>query len=167
MKSKNTKKLVSAIVQGLVSGGAGYAVALVGDKLARMAFKYNVFDPAIQDYAKIGGRLVAAGGLGYMAGKGKAKKMPISLPTAMIGAAIATGAQVLDLPQLAGIKAQINNALGGDRVFEIPVNSYQDAMAVARAMKGNVAFAGDSIAFAGKSPIQYGLGSDQISNYGL
>lgn len=163
MKSKNTKKLVSAIVQGLVSGGAGYAVALVGDKLARMAFK----DPAIQDYAKIGGRLVAAGGLGYMAGKGKAKKMPISLPTAMIGAAIATGAQVLDLPQLAGIKAQINNALGGDRVFEIPVNSYQDAMAVARAMKGNVAFAGDSIAFAGKSPIQYGLGSDQISNYGL
>lgn len=166
MKSKNTKKLVSAIVQGLVSGGAGYAVALVGDKLARMAFK-GFKDPAIQDYAKIGGRLVAAGGLGYMAGKGKAKKMPISLPTAMIGAAIATGAQVLDLPQLWPIKAQINNALGGDRVFEIPVNSYQDAMAVARAMKGNVAFAGDSIAFAGKSPIQYGLGSDQISNYGL
>lgn len=164
MKSKSTKKLVSAIVSGLVSGGAGYAVALVGDKLARMVVK----DPIMtQDYAKIGGRLVASGVLGYMAGKGKAKKLPISLHTAMIGAAIATGAQVLDLPQLAGVKAQLNQALGGDRVYEIPVNSYQDAMAVARAMKGNIAFAGDRVAFAGNANVQYGLGSDQISNYGL
>lgn len=163
MKSKSTKKLVSAIVSGLVSGGAGYAVALVGDKLARMVVK----DPTMQDYAKIGGRLVSSGVLGYMAGKGKAKKLPISLPTAVVGAAIATGAQVLDLPQLAGVKAQINQALGGDRVFEIPVNSYQDAMAVAHAMKGNIAFAGDRVAFAGNANVQYGLGSDQISNYGL
>lgn len=141
----SSKKIGSAIIQALISGGVGYGVALLGDKGARMVVK----DPASQDLAGVGGRLASTILLAYMGAKGKAKKLPVNMQTATIGSAIATGAKALELPQLAPVKALTDKVFAGDEMV-FTVRTPQDAMRVARAMQGSIAFAGErEIAFAG------------------
>ena len=144
MKGKS-KKLIQAIVQGFLSGGAGYGVALLGDKAARMIVK----DPASQDLASVGGRAAGAVALAYMAQKGKMKKLPVNLHIATVGAAVATGAKALELPMLAPAKAALDKVFAGDEIV-IPVRSWQDAAKVSQVMRGELAFAGSpAVAFAG------------------
>lgn len=145
MAKVNTGKLGKSLGQALISGGAGYGLAVLFGKLAAKfvpSMEYNLVNTL--------GRASAALGAGYMAAKGKLKKLPVNLNYATVGAAVATGAKALDMPQLADARMAIDKVFGGDEIV-IPVRSAQDAMRVARVMQGQIAFAGGpaSVAFAG------------------